>query len=155
MNLKTSHMAIVGLLLLALANGENIRNATAKTAATKGRKEAHKEHVKAEKERAQNASDLSKVALDRYRNNCILVVDGASGKEGYFTAGTPVKDVALGRAVRDEKEICNKLGDTAIVTNGAIENIASITADDTDAFTAILEKRGYKATQPQSKPKSK
>jgi hypothetical protein len=155
MNIKTSHIAIVGLLLIALANGENIRNATAKTAATKGRKDTHKEHVKKEKERSQNASDLSKVALDRYRDKCILVVDGGTKKEGYFIPGSPVIDTALNRPVREGAPICNKLGDTAIVTNSAIEDIASITADDMDAFTAILEARGYKAIQTQPKSKSK
>jgi hypothetical protein len=155
MNIKTSHLAIGGLLLLALANGENIRNATAKTAATKGRKDTHKEYVKQEKERSQNASDLSKVALDRYKAKCILVVDGGSKKEAYFAPGSPVIDTALNRPVREGAAICNKLGDTAIVTNSAIEDIASITEEDMEAFTAILEKRGYSAAQPPSKPKSK
>jgi hypothetical protein len=148
MNLKTSHLAIVGLFGLLLLNGENMRAFTAKNAATGSRKDAHKERVKLEKERAKNAKELSQAALERYRGNCIMVVDGATGKESYFQPGTAVTDIALNKPVRDGASVCNRMGDTAIVTNGAIENIAQISAEDWQAFAATLESRGYRAAQP-------
>jgi hypothetical protein len=154
--IKTSHLALIGLLGVLLINGENIRSVTAKTAVTGARKDTHKERVKLEKERTRNAGELSKVALDRYRSNCILVLDSATQKETYFQPGSPVIDTALGKAVRESAVICNRLGDTAIVTNGTIENIAPITADDWPAFAAVLESRGYRPSVPQveAPPKS-
>jgi hypothetical protein len=151
MNLKTSHLAVVGLLGLLILNGENMRAFSTKNADTATRKDAHKSRVKLEKERSKNTKDLSQVALERYRANCIMVVDGSSKKETYFQPGAAVIDTALNRTVRDGAAICNRLGDTAIVTNGATENIASITAEDWQAFAALLESRGYQAAQPLKK----
>lgn len=148
--LKTSHLALTGLVCILLLNGENLRNSSARTEAVKGRKDSHREHVKLEKERARNALDLSKIALDRYRQNCIFVTDLKAQKESYFQPGTAVVDTALNRPVREGAPICNKLGDTAIVTNGVIENIAAIAVEDWDAFAAILKRRGYKPSKPKS-----
>lgn len=153
MNIKTSHIAIVGLLAIALMNGENIRNSTAKTASTKTRKESFKERIKEEKERSANARELSKVAIDRYKAKCIIVIDESKKKEAYFVPGSLVLDTALGRPVRDGAAICNKLGDTAIVANGAIEDIASVDEEDWEAFTALMERRGYTAKSKATEPK--
>jgi hypothetical protein len=146
--LKTSHMAILGALILLLANGENIRSLSARTTATTDRKTLIKDRLKTEKDRAKDAGNLSKVALERYKSNCILVVDSTSKTQSYFTPGASVIDTALGKPLRDNAMICNTLGDTAIVTNGVIENIASIATEDLPQFTAILESRGYHIAMP-------
>ncbi len=146
--LKTSHLAVAGFVCILLLNGENLRNVSARTEAVKTRKDSHKEHLKLEQERGRNALDLSKIALDRYRQNCILVVDSTTKKEAYFQPGSAVLDTALNRSVRENAPICNRLGDTAIVTNGAIENLASIATEDWETFTAVLERRGYKPSTP-------
>ena len=146
--IKTSHLAVAGFLCILLLNGENLRNVSARTEAVKTRKDSHKEHIKLEQERGRNALDLSKIALDRYRQNSIFVVDFTTKKEAYFQPGSAVVDIALNRSVRENAPICNRLGDTAIVTNGAIENLASISTEDWDTFTAVLERRGYKPSTP-------
>lgn len=147
-SLKTHHIALVGLLLVALANGENIRSFTAKNEATGTRKAAHKERLKLDKERARDAKDMSQVALERYRQNCIMVVDQATRKEVYFAPGLAVLDTGLGRSVRDGAAVCNRLGDTALIVNGVMEELASVTADDLDQLTAVLDRRGYRIATP-------
>jgi len=146
--LKTSHLAVVGAILLLIANGENIRTLNAKTAATSDRKTIVKDRLKTEKERTQNAKELSKVALERYRANCIMVVDAQTKAQSYFAPGNSAIDTALGKSLRESAMICNALGDTAIVTNGVIENIATITAEDITQANAILESRGYRLAMP-------
>lgn len=153
MELKTTHLAVIGAVLLLISQGENIRSSSAKTQKISDRKTIHKDYIKSEKERARNAGDLSKVALGRYKANCIMVVDGDSKKESYFQPGAGVVDTALGKPLREGAFICNRLGDTAIVVNGTIENIASISAEDLAEFIAILERRGYRPYKPQAPQK--
>jgi hypothetical protein len=88
--IKTSHLAVAGFLCILLLNGENLRNVSARTEAVKTRKDSHKEHINLEQERGRNALDLSKIALDRYRQNCIFVVDFTTKKEAYFQPGSAV-----------------------------------------------------------------
>ncbi|NJM47516.1 MAG: hypothetical protein HC860_16245 [Alkalinema sp. RU_4_3] len=150
--MKTAHIALLGALLVALSNGENIRSLTAKTAQTGTRKTEHKDRVKRDKERARDAKDLSATALDRYRQNCIMVLDQTTGKEVYFTPGMTAVDTALGRSVRENAAVCNKLGDTALIINGVMEEIASADAEDLDKLAAILERRGYRMAGPSIAP---
>src|ERR687885_2878305 len=71
---------------------------------------------------SRQAEKLSKVALDRYRHNCILVVDQEISKESYFQPGTQVVDTKLGRSLRSGVPICNKLGDTGVVSEAGTNN---------------------------------
>lgn len=148
--LKTSHFAIIGAIALVISQGENIRSISARTTATADRKAIQKDHLKTEKERTRNAKELSKVALERYQANCIMVVESSTKKESYFQPGNAVVDTALGKPLRENALICNRLGDTAVVVNGAVENIASIATEDLPQFTAILESRGYSIAVPQT-----
>ncbi|NJM47950.1 MAG: hypothetical protein HC860_18730 [Alkalinema sp. RU_4_3] len=150
--MKTAHIALLGALLVALSNGENIRSLTAKSAQTGTRKTEHKDRVKRDKERARDAKDLSATALDRYRQNCIMVLDQTTGKEVYFAPGMTAIDSGLGRSVRESAAVCNKLGDTALIVNGVMEEIASVDAEDLDKLAAILERRGYRMAGPSSAP---
>jgi hypothetical protein len=149
---KTVHIALIGAVLVALANGENIRSLTAKSAETGTRKTEHKDRIKRDKERARDAKDLSAAALDRYRQNCIMVIDQTTGRETYFAPGMAAVDSGLGRSVRENAAVCNKLGDTALIVNGVMEEIASVDAEDLDKLAAILERRGYRMAGPSSSP---
>ncbi len=100
------------------------------------------ERIRENRTRARNAAKLSKIALDRYRSNCIFVVDSETGKESYFQPGTGVLDMQLAQPLRPGAFICNKLGDTALVSEaGTIADIARVATPDLPEFKKLLQQR--------------
>jgi hypothetical protein len=91
---------------------------------------------------AREAEQLSKVALDRYKNNCILVVDKDTRKDTYFYPNANVVDSKLNRILRPGVSICNKLGDTAVVSDaGTVIDIARVTTPDLPQLQKLLSQR--------------
>lgn len=142
MEIKASHLIIGGVVLIALLNGENVRSSIQKGNSLRREQAEFSDRVRRNRTEARNAQKLSKIALDRYRANCILVVDDTTGKEAYFQPGGAVVDPQLRQPLRDGVPICNKLGDTAIVSAaGTITDIARISIPDRPAFKKLMEQR--------------
>jgi transcriptional regulator of heat shock response len=142
MKVKTSHLIWGSLALLALSQGENVRSTLAKGNQIRQEQAEFSDRIRANRTEAKNAKKLSLVALDRYRLNCILVVDQGTGKESYFRPGTSVIDKQLGRVVRSGVPICNRLGDTAIVSEaGTVTDIARVAVPDIPKFQQLLHQR--------------
>ena len=142
MKIKTSHIILASIAVVALANGENVRGSLQKGGEIRQQQTSFNDRIRENRTNARNAEKLSKVALDRYRNNCIFVVDGNSGKESYFQPGTSVLDTQLAQPLRPGAFICNKLGDTAIVSEaGTIADIARVATPDLPEFKKLLEAR--------------
>jgi hypothetical protein len=142
MKIKTSHIIWGSIAFIALANGENVRQSLAKGNQTRQEQAEFSDRIRENRNEARQAAKLSKVALDRYRNNCILVVDETTGKESYFQPGTTVLDTQLAQPLRPGVFICNKLGDTARVSQaGTIADIARVATPDLPEFKKLLEQR--------------
>jgi hypothetical protein len=142
MKIKTSQIIWGSLALIALSQGENMRSSFAKGNQAKQEQTEFSDRIRQNRTEARNAEKLSKVALSRYKANCILVVDQETGKEAYFQTGGSVIDSQLGHPLRASVPICNRLGDTAVVTQaGTIADIARITTPDLPEFKKLLEKR--------------
>ncbi len=142
MKIKSSHI-IIGLIAVCLiSQGENVRGGLKKGDSIRQQQSAFNDRIRRNRTEARQAEKLSKVALDRYRNNCIFVVDDATGKENYFTPGTAVLDTQLAQPLRPGAAVCNKLGDTAIVTEaGTIADIARVAIPDQPQFRKLLQQR--------------
>lgn len=142
MTIKTSHLILLGALGVGLANGENVRSSIDKGNEIKQEQRSFNDRIRANRDASRHAEKLSKVALDRYRANCIWVVDTKSQKEAYFQDGATVVDQnALNRPLRSGATICNRLGDTAIVQDGRITDIARVTTDDIPEFENLLRRQ--------------
>jgi hypothetical protein len=142
MKIKATHIIWGSIALVALSQGENVRSSLAKGNRIRQEQTEFSERVRQNRAEARQAEKLSKVALDRYKNNCILVVDQPTGKEAYFTEGTYVVDAQIERSLRAGAFICNKLGDTAVVSQaGTITDIARIATPDLQEFRKLLEQR--------------
>jgi hypothetical protein len=142
MKLKTSHIIWGSAILIALANGENVRHSLASGNQSRREQSDFSDRIRENRTEARQAARLSKVALDRYRSNCILVVDSATGKENYFQPGTTVLDTQLAQPLRPGVYVCNKLGDTARVTQaGTIADIARVAIPDLAEFRKLLEQQ--------------
>jgi len=142
MKIKTSTILYGSIALIALSQGENVRHSLAKGNQARQEQTEFSDRIRANRTEARQAQKLSKVALDRYRSNCILVVDQATGKEDYFQPGVSVLDTQLARPLRPGAFICNRLGDTAIVSQaGTIADIARIATPDLPQFKKLLEAR--------------
>jgi hypothetical protein len=142
MKIKTSYIIWGSIALVALSQGENVRSSLAKGNRIRQEQTVFNDRIRENRTEARQAEKLSKVALDRYKNNCILVVDEPTGKEAYFTEGTYVVDSQIKRSLRAGAFICNKLGDTAVVSQaGTITDIARIATPDLQAFRKLLEQR--------------
>jgi len=140
--IKTTHLIWGSIALIALSQGENVRSSLSKGNQIKQQQTEFSDRIRESRTEARQAEKLSKVALDRYRNNCILVVDEQTGKESYFQPGTTVLDTQLAQPLRPSAFICNRLGDTAIVSQaGTITDIARITTPDLPEFKKIMEGR--------------
>ncbi len=142
MKIKTSHIIWGFVAILALSQGENVRQSLAKGNQVRQEQADFSSRIRQNSTEARQAEKLSKVALDRYRNNCILVVDRDSGEQSYFQPGELVVEPKLNRTIRAGAFICNKLGDTAIVSEaGTITDIARISTPDLPAFEKLLERK--------------
>jgi hypothetical protein len=142
MKIKTTHIIWGSIALIALSQGENVRQSLAKGNQIRQEQASFSDRIRQNRTEARIAEKLSKVALDRYRSNCILVVDEATGKEDYFQPGTTVLDTQLAHTLRPGAFICNRLGDTAIVSQaGTITDIARVATPDLPEFKKLLEQR--------------
>lgn len=142
MKLKTSHIIWGSIALIALSQGENVRQSLAKGNQVRQEQAEFSDRLRTNRTEARQAEKLSKVALDRYRNNCILVVDVESSQDSYFQPGEQVVEPKLRRTLRPGAFICNKLGDTAIVSEaGTITDIARVSTPDIPQFKKLLGAR--------------
>lgn len=142
MKIKTTHLLWGAVALVALSQGENVRSSVTKNGEIKQQQSAFSDRIRENRTEARQAEKLSKIALDRYRSNCILVVDEGTGKETYFQLGTSVIDTQLARTLRSGASVCNRLGDTAQVSQaGTITDIARVTVPDLPEFNKLLEAR--------------
>jgi hypothetical protein len=142
MKIKTSHLIFGALALIALSQGENVRSSAAKGGALRQEQADFSDRIRQNRTEARQAEKLSKVALDRYRNNCILSVDVQTGLPSYFRPGEEVIEPKLRRTLRTGAFICNVLGDTAVVSEaGTITDIARVSTPDLPQFKKLLEQR--------------
>lgn len=142
MKIKTTHIIWGSIALLALSQGENVRQSLAKGNQTRQEQASFSDRIRTNRTEARQAEKLSKVAIDRYKNNCILVVDSVSQQQSYFAPGEAVVEPKLNRSLRPGAFICNKLGDTAVVSEaGTITDIARVATPDLPAFKKLLEQR--------------
>ena len=142
MKIKTSHIIWGSVVLVALSQGENVRTSLAKGDQVRQEQAEFSDRIRQNRTEERQAEKLSRVALGRYRNNCILVVDGATKKEGYFQPGSEVVDRQLGRTLREGAAICNRLGDTAVVSAaGTITDIARVSVPDLPKFKQLMQQR--------------
>lgn len=142
MKVKTSHILWVSLAVVALSQGENMRASVEKGSQAKQEQSDFSDRLRKNRTEARNAEKLSKVALDRYKSNCILVSDQETGKETYLQPGALVVDMELGRPLRTGASVCNRLGDTAVVSAaGTVIDIARVTTTDLPTFKKLMEQR--------------
>jgi hypothetical protein len=142
MKLKTSHIIWGSIALIALSQGENVRQSLAKGGAIRQEQAEFSDRIRENRTEARQAEKLSQVALDRYRDNCILVVDKDTREQSYFQPGELVVEPKLNRTIRPGAFICNKLGDTAVVSEaGTITDIARVATPDIAKFKQLLEQR--------------
>lgn len=142
MKIKSSHFIIGSLAVVALANGENVRSAMQKNTDIRQEQASFSDRIRQNRTEARQAEKLSKVALDRYKANCILVVDDGSSKEAYFQPAQKVIDTQLGQTLRPGVPVCNKLGDTAVVSEaGTLTDIARVSVPDQPQFLELLKQR--------------
>lgn len=142
MKIKTTHIIWGSIALIALSQGENVRQSLAKGNQVRQEQAEFSDRIRQNRTEARQAEKMSKVALDRYRNNCILSVDVETGKPSYFRPGEEVVEPKLRRSLRSGAFICNVLGDTAVVSEaGTITDIARVSTPDLPQFKKLLEQR--------------
>jgi hypothetical protein len=143
MKLKTSYL-LYGLgVLILVSQGNRVGEAVSKSERVRNERMEFSDLIRENKSAARQAEKLSEIALDRYRNNCVLVVDLESGEEALFEPGESVVSPGQqNRALRSGLFICNRLGDTAVVSeNGTITDIARIATADISQFKQLLGAR--------------
>ncbi|MBD2016173.1 hypothetical protein H6F96_19640 [Microcoleus sp. FACHB-53] len=142
MKLKTSHLIWGGIALIALSQGENVRQSLAKGNQVRQDQAEFSDRIRLNRTEARQAAKLSKVAIDRYRNNCILVVDAQTRQPIYFTPGEAVVEPKLNRALRPGAFVCNTLGDTGVVNaEGNLTDVARVATPEIPQFKKLLEQK--------------
>ncbi|NEQ64524.1 MAG: hypothetical protein F6K21_03280 [Symploca sp. SIO2D2] len=142
MQFKTSHVFLALVIFGIVSQGENVRDFTnSQSQERQGRNEFH-QRIRDNRNQARELEKLSKVALDRYKQNCVFVIDLTTKQETYLQPGQQVIDTKLNRELRPGQPICNRLGDTAIVSQaGTIVDIARVNVADLPEFRQLLEQR--------------
>jgi hypothetical protein len=142
MKIKTSHI-IIGLGVLALlSQGENVRSSLERNNQYRSEQSEFNDRIRRNRTEEREAEKLSKVALARYKNNCILVVDEQTKLESYFQPNSFVVDSRLNRYLRPGVPICNKVGDTGVVSEaGTITDIARVAVPDLPQLKKLLQQR--------------
>lgn len=142
MQIKTSQLFVGAILLSILSQGENVRKSMDANAKVKARQSNFSERIRENRTEERELIQLSKVALGRYRSNCIRVVDMQTGQEAYFQENAPMIDSKLGKTLRAGALVCNRLGDTAVISeSGTATDIARVTASDLPQLEKLLGKR--------------
>lgn len=142
MKVKTSHLLFAFAVLILLSNGERVRGSLEKSEVSRQEQSVFSDYIKQNRTKARMAEKLSKVALDRYKNNCVFVKTANSTREDYFKEGTRVMNPRLSQTLRPGIFICNSLGDTAVVSeSGTIADIARITMTDQEEFKQLIQQR--------------
>ncbi|MBD1835377.1 hypothetical protein H6F61_22490 [Cyanobacteria bacterium FACHB-472] len=142
MKIKTSHIILAGIGLIALQNGENVRGSLEKSNTIRQQQSSFNDHIRENRTKARYAAKLSKVAIERYENNCILVGTGKAGIPTYFRNNQLVLDPQMSAPLRPGAFICNQLGDTAVVSEeGRISDIARVSIADQGRFRQLLKAR--------------
>jgi hypothetical protein len=142
MEIKTTHI-IIGLGVLALlSQGENVRSSMERTNQERTQRAEFSDRIRQNRLEERQAEQLSKVALARYKSNCVLVVDQRTGRESYFQPEGLIIDKQLGKTVRPGLAVCNRLGDTALVSQaGTITDIARVTTPDLPQLKKLFSQR--------------
>ena len=142
MRIATSHIIIgIGALVL-LSQGENVRGSLEKNNQIRQEQSDFNDRIRQSRREGNESEKLSKVALSRYKSNCIFVVDTIANRESYFQLGSSVVDTSLNRPLRAGVPICNRLGDTGIVSQaGTITDIARVAVPDLPQFRKTLQQR--------------
>lgn len=142
MKVKTSQIFVGAIVLSILSQGENVRRSMDRSAKTRERQSDFSERIQQNKAEERESVQLSKVAIGRYKTNCIFVVDEQTGKESYFQQNTPVIDTKLSKTLRTGVSVCNRLGDTAVINElGQTTDIARVVAADLPQLKKMLEQR--------------
>lgn len=143
MKIKTSYLIGGSLLLILISQGNRVGDAVSKSERIRNERSDFSDLVRENKSAARQAEKLSEIALDRYQNNCVLVVDSTTGQEALFQPGeSVVSPEQQNRALRKGLFICNRLGDTAVISeNGTITDIARVSTADIPKFNQLLGSR--------------
>lgn len=142
MKLTTTNLLIAGGVILLLSNGENVRGSIEKSNTIRQEQSSFHDNIAAARREARKAGKLSKVAIDRAKNNCIKLVIDKEDKPTYFKEGQPVLDKTLNTPLRPGALICNDLGDTAVVSDdGRIADIARVSTEDEREFYEYIRRQ--------------
>lgn len=138
MKIKTKHIVWSGVAGLMLLNGPNLAAIADQTSQINQKRQASRYQNMVDKAAAKSAQERSAVALERAKS-CVLVVDSRSKQPGYLTEGATVT-VAQGAKtpLSDDRIVCNQFGDTAIVRDGRVADLAAVTREDLQKFKKIL-----------------
>lgn len=140
MKITTTHLFLGAIVLLIVSQGENIRRNVQVSAREEAKKRDISETVRESKIEEKEAEKLSTIAVNRYKNNCVFVVDAEKDVDSYFYPGQVVTASKLKRALRPGLVVCNRLGDTAVVSSqGSIDKIARVIDKDLSKLPKTLQ----------------
>jgi oligoribonuclease (3'-5' exoribonuclease) len=80
MEIKTTHIIIALGVVAVLSQGENVRSSVEKQNQERTQRTEFSDRIRQSRLEEREAEQLSKVALARYKTNCVLVVDQSTGK---------------------------------------------------------------------------
>lgn len=136
----TQVLIVLPLIAIAVSKGEVVRDSVQQGAVIQQEQSNFSARLRHNRQETKQALKLSKVALDRLKTNCIKTVDVDTKQESYFQPGERVLDTKLKRSIREGAVICNSLGDTAVVQDGVIADIARVSLEDKDQYDRLFRK---------------
>lgn len=142
MKISFGHVAI-GLLVLSLlkSGGGNAKQyATQQGQRYQNRQELN-QALGVKLQESDQLDTLSKVALERIKNNSTMVVDCNTRSNTPMVEGSQVC-LPNGTQIPDGTTVSNWLLDTGEVQKGRVTSVAKVVANDRQRALAVLQKRG-------------
>lgn len=136
MKLTTKQLLVIGVSLLLISQGENIRKSIEKDGVRKDARTIKQERIRDDKDKIKELDDLSKVAVSR-ADSCIPILDIKTNKSIELSPTTKVFNSSKTGELREGAVVCSG-NDTGIVTkDGLVASIARVNKTDEQTYYKI------------------
>lgn len=139
MNLKTPHLLFAGLIALtAVPSLGNVKGFTGEVARARAEADRIGQDMTELQLSQQEAEQKAVVALERYANGCVPVVDNTQTKYVSLQLNVPVIDSVTLQPLPAGTVVCDAHGNTGVMTD-----------DDNDQSTpAVVQKMAFTGDKP-------
>lgn len=133
MKINAWTIGIVLVILYLFTGADGIKERSDNAAYRRERREKVSDRVRESELQKSDAIKLSSIALERYRQGCVMVIDSNTQLDAMHEQGLPVEDTKTGLYLPPDTLVCNRRNWTArLDSEGLISDVAKVSRYDGD-----------------------